>query len=111
MNDEKLISQKKISSFFFEKKLYQYATKSLNEKDRDLMKSFCESEAKAKKTLASVLMSFEYLEKLKETEINKEWTEQTVYNEVKKENLTKYLVISFLVLLLIVVSYLAYKLI
>lgn len=111
VNRAKLKSRKKLSPFFFEKKLYQFASKTLGEQDRDLMREYSEKNSKAKKSLASMLMSLEYLNQLKETKINKEWVEQQVQKEQSKENITRYTIISLLVLSLLVMSFLAYRVI
>jgi len=109
VNRAKLKSKKNLSPFFFEKKLYQFASKTLCEQDRDLMREFSDKNSKAKKSLASILMSLEYLDQLKETKISKHWVEHQVQKEQRKEDLTKYTIISLLVLSLIVMSFLAYQ--
>lgn len=109
MNKAKLSQQKNLSPFFFEKKIYQYTSKSLSDSDRLLMKSYTEKDTRAKKVLASVLMSLEYLEELKETNIQDDWVRQQVSSEEKKEAIIKYSIICLLVLSLLVMSFLAYK--
>ena len=111
MNEAKLNHNKQLSSFFFEKKLYQYVLKTLSECDRGLMREYSETNKKAKKSLASLLMSFEYLNQLQETKINKEWVAQQVKKEQKKENITKYTILSLLVFSLLIMSFLTYRVI
>lgn len=111
MNKAKLNHKKKLTPFFFEKKLYQYASKTLSDHDRDLMREYSETNKRAKKNLASMLMSLEYLNQLQETEINKDWVEQQVKKEQKKENITKYTILGLLVFSLFVMSFLTYRVI
>lgn len=111
MNEVDLYHNKKLTPFFFEKKLYQFSSKSLNKHDRKLMKEYSEINKEAKKNLASVFMSIEYLNQLEETKIDTEWVSQQVKKEQKKENAIRYIVIGFLVFSLFFMSYLAYKVI
>jgi hypothetical protein len=111
VNNKELLQNKKLSPFFFEKKLYQYASKTLSHQDRELMRKYSETNRKAKKSLASLLMSLEYLKQLQETGVSKDWVKLQVEREKKKENITKYIILSFLVSSLIIISFLAYRVI
>jgi hypothetical protein len=53
-------------------------------------------------------MSLEYLKQLQETGVSKDWVKLQVERERKKENITKYIILSFLVSSLLIISFLAY---
>ena len=111
MNKVQLNHKKKLSPFFFEKKLYQYVLKTLNEHDRELMRKYLDTNKRAKRSLASMLMGLEYLNQLQQTKIDESWVERQVKREQKKENITKHTILTLLVFSLLVVSFLTYRVI
>ena len=109
MNEEKLLPKRKSSDFFFANKIYDYSQKSLSALDRNLMKSHSQKNSEQKKLLASSLLALEYLEDLKKTSLDQQWVKVQIEKERRKRNLTNTGVFILLVSMVLVFSYLSYR--
>ncbi len=98
MNDKPFIGEPLFSSFFYENKLYEFSQKKLSKADHLVMKKMSGKTSELKYEIGGVLLSLEYLNKLKEVSL-----------EVKKidyENLEKksFLYKTFIFLFFIVLT-------
>ena len=69
MNDKPMKPKRKISSFFYENKLYEFSQKKLSPEDRAEMKKMVGGDHDSKYGIGGVLLSLEYLKKLSEVSL------------------------------------------
>ncbi len=102
MNSKPVELDKKISTFFYENKLYEFSQKELSEVDRLKMKEMAESIPEAKYEIGGVLLGLEYLNKLQDVTL--EVKDIDYENLGKRSRFQKVLNIIFFVLLTIIFS-------
>ncbi|MGH1467951.1 MAG: hypothetical protein ACRBBP_03595 [Bdellovibrionales bacterium] len=102
MNDKPIKPNKKISSFFYENKLYEFSQKELSEADRLKMKEMAEEVPEAKYEIGGVLLGLEYLGKLRG--ISLEVKDIDYENMGKRSGLQKGLNLALFILLTIIFS-------
>lgn len=100
MNKQTLKTNKELSHFFFENKLYEFSQKKLNTFERDLMKAMTEKSPEAKYSIGMVLMSLEYLTKIQGVQLEVDSTE-LIELAKKKSRIVKVLNVLFFTLLTI----------
>lgn len=100
MNKETLKTNKELSHFFFENKLYEFSQKEMTFFERDLMKTMTEKSPEAKYSIGMVLMSLEYLAKIQGVQLEVDSSE-LIEIAKKKSRILRLLNVLFFTLLTI----------